>query len=362
MIPLVKVAMAPKEKMMPALESVLYSGMLAEGEYVYRFEDAFKAHFNIEGGVLGMNSGTAALHAALLLAGVQHGDEVITTSMTAEPTNLSILYVGATPVFADVISSSGNISADSIESRITNKTKAILIVHYAGYPVELEKISKIARKYSIPLIEDCAHSLGSKYGGKTIGNYGDYAIFSFQAIKHMTTIDGGILVVKKSEQLREAKKIRWFGMEKGIDRTKVDITTPGYKYNMNNVTAAIGLVQLEHVNSIIDVHKSNGKYFDEQFSRISGVTSGTFDNNAMPSYWLYTLLSDDWEDIQRKLTEKGVVASKLHRPNHFHTIFNYPETVLPCLDSFYTKLLHIPCGWWVTPEQREMIVDTIARG
>ncbi|QIM43508.1 DegT/DnrJ/EryC1/StrS family aminotransferase [Leclercia adecarboxylata] len=362
MIPLVKVAMAPKEKLMPALEEVLYSGMLAEGEYVYRFEDAFKNHFKMEGSVLGMSSGTGALHAALTLAGVRQGDEVITTSMTAEPTNLSILYVGAKPVFADVIDTSGNISADSVESLITNKTKAILVVHYAGYPVELEKISKLAQKYNIPLIEDCAHALGAEYNGKGIGNYGDYAIFSLQAIKHMTTVDGGILVVKNAEQVKPAKKFRWFGMEKGVDRTKVDITEPGYKYNMSNVTGAIGLIQLDYINNIIDAHKSNGRYYDEQFARIPGITSGSFDENATPSYWLYTLVSDDWEDIQKKLTEKGVMASKLHRPNHFHTIFTYPETVLPGLDSFYANLLHIPCGWWVTEEQRAMIVDTIARG
>jgi dTDP-4-amino-4,6-dideoxygalactose transaminase len=362
MIPLVKVAMAPKEKIMPALEDVLYSGMLAEGEYVYRFEDAFKSHFKIEGTVLGMSSGTAALHTALLLAGVQAGDEVITTSMTAEPTNLSILYVGAKPVFADVIDTSGNISVDSIESHITNKTKAILVVHYAGYPVELEKISKIARKYNIPLIEDCAHALGSEYGGKTIGNYGDYAIYSLQAIKHMTTVDGGILVIKNPEQVTAAKKIRWFGMEKGVDRTKVDITSPGFKYNMSNVTGAIGLVQLDYIDSIINIHKSNGRYYDAQLKDVSGVTTGSFDCEASPSYWLYTLVSEDWEDIQKKLTEKGVMAAKLHRPNHYHTIFTYPENKLPGLDSFYGNLLHIPCGWWVTEEQREMIVETIARG
>lgn len=362
MIPLVKVAMAPKEELMPALERVLYSGMLAEGEYVYQFEEKFKRCFDIEGTVVGMSSGTGALHTALILAGVKDNDEVITTSMTAEPTNLAILYTGAKPVFADVNENSGNISAAAIEKVITPRTKAILVVHYAGYPVELEKISAIAKKYNIALIEDCAHALGAKYQGKSIGSHGDYAIFSLQAIKHMTTVDGGILVLKNSNQLSQAKKIRWFGMEKGVDRTKVNIEQIGYKYNMSNVTGAIGLVQLDNVKNTIDAHISNGQYFDEKLRNIAGVTPAIYDAAAAPSYWLYTLLSDDWADIQRKLNEKGVMASKLHRPNHYHSIFTYPETNLPGLDSFYTRLLHIPCGWWLSQEQREMIADTIARG
>ncbi|WOZ78997.1 DegT/DnrJ/EryC1/StrS family aminotransferase [Kosakonia sacchari] len=362
MLPLVKVYMPPKERLLPVLEDVLYKGMLAEGQHVYDFEAAFKKKFGIEGSVLGMSSGTGALHAALILAGVKAGDEVISTSMTAEPTNLSILYTGAKQVFADVINTSGNISAASIEQKITNKTKAILVVHYAGYPVQLEAISAVAKKYNLPLIEDCAHALGATYNNKTVGNYGDYAIFSFQAIKHMTTIDGGVLVLKNQEQLTQAKKIRWFGMEKGVDRTKVNITDIGYKYNMSNVTGALGMLQLEYVDNVISAHVNNGRYYDERLAKVSGIESGTFDDIAVPSYWLYTLMSDDWEDIQRKLNEKGVMASKLHRPNHFHSIFNSPGLQLPELDTFYKKLLHIPCGWWVTEEIRETIIDTIERG
>lgn len=362
MIPLVKVGLPEKNILLPAIEEVLYSGMIAEGEYVYKFEEKFKDVFNLEGTVLGMSSGTAALHTALLLCGLKPGDEVITTSMTAEPTNLSILYTGAKAIFADVISSSGNISPSSIEEKITKKTKAILVVHYAGYPVKLDEIKKIAEKHHIPLIEDCAHALGAIYDKKSIGNTGDFSIFSFQAIKHLTTIDGGVLHIKNSSLSDEAKKIRWFGMQKGIERTKVNITSLGYKYNMNNVTAAIGLVQLAEIKDRINKHILNGQFFDNVIEKIQGLSHATFDQNSTPSYWLYTLLSDDWEDIQKKLNEIGVQSSKLHRPNNYHTIFDSNKNALPNLNIFYNRLLHLPCGWWITEETREQIANTLTKG
>nr|WP_203563888.1 aminotransferase class I/II-fold pyridoxal phosphate-dependent enzyme [Deefgea sp. CFH1-16] len=244
MLPLIKVGLPESNKLMPMLEQVLYSGMLAEGEPVYEFERQFSQHFGLDRAIA-MSSGTAALHAALVLAGVTADDEVITTSMTAEPTNVVILQVGATPVFADVDINSGNLDPADIERKITNKTRAIVVVHYAGIPVRLAEIAEIAQRHRIPLIEDCAHALGAQYNDKGIGCIGDFAIFSFQAIKHMTTVDGGVLTFKDESLLRAAKKFRWFGLEKGIPRTEIDITSVGYKYNMHNVAATIGLAQLE---------------------------------------------------------------------------------------------------------------------
>lgn len=361
MLPLVKVGLPPAKELMPALESVLYSGQIAEGEQVYEFEERFGNHFKLPN-VLAMSSGTAALHAALSLAGVQPGDEVISTPMTAEPTNTSILYCGAKVVWADVDPSSGNIDPESIRQSITAKTKAIVVVHYAGYPVRLAEIRAIADEFNIPLIEDCAHALGASYDGKPIGTVGDFGIFSFQAIKHMTTVDGGVLTVADPKLMTAAKKFRWFGMLKGVPRTEVDIQTIGYKYNMNNVNATIGLVQLKHISSVLDRHISNGRYYDEQFQSIPRVDFACCDAAAQPSYWLYTLLSDHAEDIEKALNAAEVMASKLHRPNNFHSIFNCSKKPLPGLDRFYKRLLHIPCGWWVSDEDRERIVEVIKKG
>lgn len=360
-VPLVKVAMPPRERLMPALEAVLYSGFVAEGEHVYRFEKQFAEQFRLPQ-ALGMSSGTGALHIALLLAGVKPGDEVITTSMTAEPTNIVILQCGAIPVFADVDPHSGNLDPASVEGSISPRTKAILVVHYAGFPARLRELRAIADRHGIPLIEDAAHSLGASYAGQGIGTLGDYSIFSLQAIKHMTTIDGGVLSLRNAAQVDEAKRLRWFGLTKGVPRTEVDITAPGYKYNMHNVAGVLGLAQLESIGGLIDRHIANGRYFDAEIARIPGLSVTRFDAEAEPSYWLYTVLSDDSDAIERCLADIGVSASKLHRPNHLHSVFAPMRRPLPGLESYYKRLTHIPCGWWVSDEDRARIVEALRKG
>ncbi|MGO4277670.1 dTDP-4-amino-4,6-dideoxygalactose transaminase [Cupriavidus sp. OV038] len=361
MIPIVKVAMPPKSALMPALETVLYSGMIAEGESVYQFEAEFNRRFGLKRS-LAMSSGTGALHSALTLAGVGPGDEVISTPMTAEPTNTTILYTGAKVIWADVDPASGNMCPDSVRQCVTDKTKAILCVHYAGYPVRLAELRQIANERGIALIEDCAHALGASYQDQPIGTIGDYGIYSFQAIKHMTTVDGGMLTFQDDAQMEAAKKFRWFGMLKGVPRTEIDITSVGYKYNMSNVNATIGLVQLQNITPVLDRHTENGKYFDALFESISGVDFARCDASAEPSYWLYTLLSDDSASLEKALNGAGISASKLHRPNNLHSIFAASRRDLPGLDTFYKRLLHIPCGWWVSDEDRARIVEVIRKG
>jgi len=361
MIPLVKVAMPPRESLIPAIEDVLYSGMIAEGEHVYRFEAEFSKTFRLPL-ALGTSSGTGALHIAMLLANVTPGDEVITTSMTAEPTNTVILQCGATPVFADVDPETGNLDPKSVESLVSPRTRAILVVHYAGFPADLRSLRKIADQNGISLIEDAAHSLGSSYEGQGIGTIGDYAIFSLQAIKHMTTIDGGILTMRDLNQVIKARKLRWFGMSKGVPRTEVDIEQIGYKYNMNNVSAVIGLAQMKIIESLISRHIENGRFFDRRISEIPGLNITRIDPECQPSYWLYSVLSDNSEAVERCLAEINVSASKLHRPNHYHSVFTPMRRSMPGLETYYRRLTHIPCGWWVTDEDRERIVDALRKG
>ncbi|WP_322403771.1 DegT/DnrJ/EryC1/StrS family aminotransferase [Massilia luteola] len=361
MIPLVKVAMPPRNVLMPALEDILYSGMIAEGEAVYRFEAAFGSHFGLKN-VLALSSGTAALHAALKLSGVGPDSEVISTPMTAEPTNTSPLYLGAKVVWADVDPASGNLDPQSVRERITPRTKAIICVHYAGYPARLAELRAVADEYGIALIEDCAHALGAIYDGNTIGNVGDFAIFSFQAIKHMTTVDGGVLAIKDEKHMIAAKKFRWFGMLKGVPRTEVDIDSVGYKYNMNNVSATIGLTQLDYVDRVIERHIENGRYYDNELVNAPGVDFAVCDAYGQSSYWLYTLLTDSSADLEKALVGAGISASKLHRPNNLHSIFKSSQVALPGLAQFYSRLLHIPCGWWVDDAVREQIVSIIKKG
>lgn len=361
MIPLVKVAMPPKERLMPALEEVLYSGMIAEGEHVYRFEAEFAKSFGLPV-ALGTSSGTAALHIALLLSGVEAGDEIITTSMTAEPTNTVILQCGAKPVFADVDPETGNIDPVSVAAAIGPKTKAILVVHYAGFPVDMPAMRRLADQHGVSLIEDAAHALGARCAGAPIGTIGDFGIFSLQAIKHMTTIDGGMLTIRNQDLVPAAKKLRWFGLAKGVPRTEVDITRPGFKYNMHNVAGVIGLAQLETIQQRISRHIENGQFFDREISAIPGLSVTRIDAGQEPSYWLYSVLSEDSDAVERILAAASVSASKLHRPNHMHSVFKPFRRPLPGLDTYYRRLTHIPCGWWVSDEERDRIVEALGKG
>ena len=185
-------------------------------------------------------------------------DEVISTAMTSEPTNTIIYATGAKIVWADVNPKTGLLDPKSVESKITDRTKAIVLVHYAGMVCDMAEFNKLSLKYNIPIIEDCAHALGSYYDNKAIGNNSQYSCFSFQAIKHMTTIDGGMICLKKEEEIETAKKLRFFGLSKNVSRLENDITRVGYKYGMNNVTAAIGLIQLKHIEDVLRKHIENG--------------------------------------------------------------------------------------------------------
>jgi dTDP-4-amino-4,6-dideoxygalactose transaminase len=311
---------------------------------------------------LGTSSGTGALHIALLLADVTPGDEVITTSMTAEPTNTVIMQCGATPVFADVDPETGNLDPASVESLVSSRTRAIVVVHYAGFVADLKALRRVADQNRIALIEDAAHSLGSSYAGQGIGSIGDYAIFSLQAIKHMTTVDGGMLTMRAANKVPQARKLRWFGLDKSVPRTQVDISRIGFKYNMSNVSAVIGLAQLRVIESRISRHIENGQFFDKTISAIPGLSITRIDPETQPSYWLYTVLSDNSEAVERCLAEIGVSASKLHRPNHHHSVFAPMRRPMPGLDAYYRRLTHIPCGWWVTDEDRERVVDALRKG
>lgn len=361
MIPLVKTNIPNREKLMPELEKVLYSGYVAQGEQVELFERAFEAYVGY-GHSLSLNSGTAALHIALILAGVTVGDEVISTALTAEPTNVAIKMVGAKIRYADIDSNTGCIDPASIEKNINDKTKAIMVVDYAGVPVNVSEIQKISKKFNIPVIHDAAHAMGAMFNGLKTGNHFPYTIFSLQAIKHLTTIDGGILQIESMEQYEKGKLIRWFGIDKKLSRLDNNIQFQGYKYHMNNVNATIGLVQLAEIDAIVYAHIDNGKFYDDALQNIPGLELLKYYDHSEPSYWLYTMKVENRDAFVQKMAEKGIMASELHKRNDFHDYLNDFQQSLPVLDDFYSKLVHIPCGWWVTKQERENIVREIKSG
>lgn len=346
---------------MPALEDVLYSGQISIGPPVAEFEESFAARFGLDQ-VVAVSSGTAGLHLALLLAGVERGDEVISTAMTAEPSNLAILHAGGRIVWADVDPRNGNISPASVREQLTPRTKAIVAVDYGGVPVDLAELGAIAREHGIPLIEDAAHALGARYDGLPVGAHADFTVFSLQAIKHMTTVDGGVLVCRERADFERAKLLRWFGIERDRSRTEVDVVEVGFKYNMNNVTATIGLVSLQHIAGAIARHVDNGRFFDVALQGIGGLETCTWDARAEPSYWFYTLLADRRDDLISHLEANGVAAALVHPRNDSHTVFAASARPLRELDSFSQRYLHIPCGWWVRDDDRERIVELIREG
>ena len=361
MIPLVKPYIAPAYEMMPAIEKVLYSGYIAEGEAVYKFEEELGKYIG-NSKLLVFNSGTAALHIALSVLGIGKGDEVISTPMTAEPTNTTITLTGAKIVWGDVDVNTGLLDPKSVRKKITEKTKAIMLVHYARMVCDMDEFNKISKESGIPLIEDSAHCFGGKYNGKIIGSNSRFSCYSFQAIKQMTTVDGGAIAFQNIEDLNAARKLRWFGLDKRVSRLENDITKAGFKYGMNNVTATIGSIQLAHTSRILEKYLSNGKFYDEMLKDIPGVTLLPYYPHTEPSYWLYTMKVERREDFCRMMKEKGIIASPLHHRSDTHSVFAKSRCELPQMDSWYESYVHIPCGWWVHEEERQKIVDAIQQG
>ena len=350
---------------MPRLEEILYSGQISEGAPVVEFERRFGALVGTPH-VLSFYSGTATLHAALVLAGVKPGDEVVSTAMTAEPTNMAILHAGGKVVWADVDPRNGNLAAKSVAEKITARTRAIMVVHYGGIPAPIAGIREVAAARGIPVIEDAAHALGARYDGRPIGSHSEFIMFSLQAIKHLTTVDGGMLACNQAANveilLAAGRKFRWFGIDRAAPRTEVDVTSVGYKYHMNNVNATIGLVQLNHIETVIARHIANGRYFDQALRGIAGLSLCSWENRAEPAYWFYTVLVENRDEFCRHLAANGVASSQAHKRNDHHTVFAASRCELPGLDEFFQRMIHIPCGWWVDDARREYIVEVIRRG
>ncbi len=361
MIPLVKPYIAPSEELMPEIEKILYSGYIAEGEAAWKFEEEFQKFIDTPH-TLVVQSGTAALHIALLLLNVGSGDEVISTPMTSEPTNTVIAITGAKVVWADVDPNTGLLDPNSVREKISERTKAIMLVHYAGMVCNMDEFNKISEETGIPIIEDAAHALGAKYRGKMIGSNSRFTCFSFQAIKHMTTVDGGAISFTNLEDVTPARKLRWFGLDKNVARLDNDITRAGYKYGINNLTGIIGQIQLKHTPEVINKYISNGKYYDEALKDISGVTLVPYYEHTEPSYWLYTMKVEDRESFIKMMTENGITASPLHHRSDTHSVFAESKCDLPNMEEWYSKFVHIPCGWWVDDNIRNKIVEVIKRG
>ncbi len=364
-IPMFKVAMNPE--LNPDLLKVIHSGWIGQGSAVSKFERELGRRFQNDN-VLALSAGTHGLSLALRLSGIKPGDEVITTPLTCTATNMPILMHGGVPVWADV-GDDLNIDPDSIERLITDKTKAIMVVHWGGYPCNMERIAKLAHTHNLKVIEDCAHAYGSLYKGSIIGDckYSDYAMMSFQAIKHLTTIDGGALFTKDSEDYDRAKLLRWYGIDRESPRKEMrceeDITEWGYKYHMNDVCATIGLANMQMVEENLKTTLDNAMYYEEILADVDGVTLTQIDMQKRSSYWIFTILVEDRTSFAHMMGSNGIAVSRVHERNDKHTCFMpYKSNPLPNLEKIMEKMICIPVGWWVTDEDREYIAEAISGG
>jgi dTDP-4-amino-4,6-dideoxygalactose transaminase len=364
LIPLFKVFMS--ESVKDAVVRVLYSGYIGEGEEVAEFERELTRQIGSTQ-VLTVNSGTSALHLAYHMAIDGAPDaEVITTPITCSATNTPIVRSGARIVWADVDLFTGSIDPAQIEALITPRTRAIVMVHWGGNPCDIGRILEIGRSRGIKVIEDAAHAMGSTYGGLPIGQHSDFVAFSFQAIKHVTSVDGGCLVCRDPADFARGKLLRWYGIDRMASeptdlRCEIDIAEAGYKFHMNNVTAAIGRENLKQLAWIVTRHRDNAQYYNAVFQRAGTIALAPENPDGTSAAWLYTIHAENRDELLRNLLAAGIGASKVHARTDKHSAFRSFARELPNADSFDRTHLCIPVGWWVSESDRERVAEAVMK-
>jgi len=356
------------------IQEVFASGFINEGVQVTELTKELSKILETEQLAL-TNSGTSALTLALKLAGVGPGDEVISTPMTCVATNTPIANLGAHVVWADINPNHGMIDPQSIMAKVTHKTKAVMAVAWAGTPPDLSEIRKVCDDLKIPLILDAAHAFGARYKDKQIHEFADYTCYSFQAIKHFTTGDGGALISKSVQDYDRSKSLKWFGLDR--DKAKdekgdwkgqqwdVDGEEAGFKFNMNNVSAAIGLSQVPFIKKLLATHQANAAYYDQAFSSFEAVKPATRPKDTESSFWVYTMKIDpaksslSRDELLRILNAEGIMAGVVHVPNDAYTAFKSSQTDLPGVREFSSNQFSLPCGWWLKNEDLEHIAKRV---
>lgn len=353
-------------KAYPQIQKLLKSSFISEGRLTEKFENHLK-HFGLINPVC-VNSGTSALHLALILAGVNKGDEVIIPAQTFIATGLAVLYQKAKPVFADIEYDTGNINPKAIREKITKKTKAILLVHWVGYPVDLQSILSMAKEYNLTVIEDAAHALGATYKGKPIGSISPFACFSFQAIKHVTCGDGGAIACRKIADAHRAKKLRWFGIDRKKSRPSILgerqylLKEIGYKYHMNDYESALGIANLSSLNKRLKRRGQIAQQYRKHFRQFSGIKLFSYNSDRQSSWWLFGMHVERRNDFIRALKDRGVPCSVVHQRIDKHPIFGGLQKDLITQAKFDSTQIHLPVYDSLTNEQVSHIISSIQKG
>jgi len=354
------------KKSIKGVGDVLKTRWIGQGPLVDVLENKFKKKFAKTNECVAVGSGTDALHLAYILSDIKKGDEVIAPLFTCTATNIPLLYIGAKIKFADIDPKTMNISIDHVKKLVSKKTKAIVFVNYGGIPCDLGELNKLKRKYNLTLIQDAAQSLGSKYKNKDITEYADFSIFSFQAIKHISSGDGGMLTFKKKSLLNKSRRIRWFG----IDRIKKqggtwenDITEIGYKYQMTDIGARMLLDSMNDFSKILSHRK---KIFDIYKKKLANnkklIFLDTKTLNLSNSFWLCTIVvSDKRVELQNYLRKLNIETNQVHFRNDRYSIFKkfVKEGSYPNMDKFENNYLVIPLNLKITTKDANYIAKKI---
>ena len=348
------------------VEKVFSTGWLGLGSAVFEFENKLREYLGAKH-VLAVNTGTTALHIALDAFGIEQGDEVIVPSLTFCASIQAITALKAIPVFCEISPDNLNMDITDVRKRITQKTKAIMPVHYCGQACDMDALIEIGKTYGIAIVEDAAHAFGSTYRGQKIGSFGDATCFSFDPIKNLTCGEGGAIAVSDDSVAEAIRTKRILGIDKDTwHRYKnerswfYEVTTQGYRYHMSNINAAIGLAQFKKLDLFIERKREIIEKYNDTFADIDGVKILSWDlNETAPFTYIIRVLDGVREDLMEFLKEKGVGTGIHYIPNHLHPFFRPFWTPLPITEQVGEEILTLPLYYDMTDEQVTMVIQSV---
>jgi len=354
----------------------LRSGWLTTGPKTKLFEEKLKNYTGAKYAVA-LNSCTGALHLSLLTLGIKSGDEVITTPLTFAATVNVIVHVGAKPVFVDIDKDTLNINPNKIEEKITDKTKAIIPVHLAGQPCDMDKIHEIAKKYDLKVIEDAAHAIGAEYKGKKIGTMSDTTCFSFYPIKNITTGEGGAMLTDNEEvaervnilSLHGISSDAWKRYSKEGPKTW-QLVEPGFKYNMIDLQASLGLHQIDRLDSFTDIRRSYANIYEKEFSNFEGIILPKRIENIKHAWHLFIIILDiDKLNINRdqfmEAMKKENIATSVHFPSlipgYYNRVYGYKREDFPNANFVWDRIVSLPLYPKMSFEDLKNVIDAVKK-
>lgn len=341
------------------------------GPNVDGFEEALGAYTGV-GHVAALSSGTAAIHLALIILGVEAGDEVISSTFTFSATVNPIVYQGATPVLVDSERETWNMDPELLEQAIQERIrkgkrpKAIILVHLYGMPAKMDELMAIAERYEIPLVEDAAEALGSRYKGKTLGSFGKMSVFSFNGNKILNTSGGGVLLSKEEELIVRARFLATQARDQAAHYQHSQI---GYNYRMSNILAGIGRGQMEVIDERVRSKRENFSFYKEHLAPCKGITFlEEPDESFFSNYWLTTILVDPQlsgttrEEIQKILELENIETRPLWKPMHMQPVFSkHPAYVSGVSQELFDRGLCLPSGSNMSEADRERVLHALLK-